>query len=236
MTARHPRSAARGASAMLFAIGAALAATGLAGCGTTNPFGPPLGDYQAAPRDLIGVAGISDHHVVHFSGRHGQVGKADRERLDAFIAGVGANRPESLRVALHGRANPAQLRGIVDILVSDGVDPRHIARADRSFGPPAPAGTVVVAVDRAIAVQPDCPGWLGHVSAPEDNFTNPNFGCSNAANFAAMIGDPHHLRHGASTIYSDGEVGATSVADYRAGKVKELPKVDGTSNIAPSIK
>jgi len=63
------------------------------------------------------------------------------------------------------------------------------------------------------------------VSAPEDNSTNPNLGCSDVTNFAAMVGDPHHLRRGASSIYTDGEVAATSVADYRADKVKELPKL-----------
>jgi len=228
MTAAQSRCAAPPAKVRFGTIGIGVIALILAGCGTTAPpgaLGPvDLGDFQAAPRDLVRVEGFSDSHLVRLDRAAGYVGKMERDRLAAFIADVAANRPESLRVVLRGAATQAQLKGVADLLVADGVDPTHIARADLRSGPAAPWGTIVVAVERAIAVLPDCPGWINHVSAPEDNLTNPNFGCSNVTNFAAMVGDPHHLRQGASSIYTDGEVGATSVADYRADKVKELPK------------
>jgi pilus biogenesis lipoprotein CpaD len=224
MTAANSGRMAAAARATKLAAAAALLALGLAGCGTTNPYGPPLADYQGDARDLIAVAGHADQHLVA-----GRFTRLERDRLAAFIASAASNRPESLRVTLHGRTSPGRLREIVDALVADGVDPRHIVRADPWLeAPPPPAGAVLVAVERAIAVQPDCPGWLAHVSAPEDNRTNPDFGCSNVTNFAAMLGDPHHLRQGASSIYTDGEVGALSVADYRADKIKELPKLRET--------
>jgi pilus assembly protein CpaD len=80
---------------------------------------------------------------------------------------------------------------------------------------------------------PGCPGWIDHVSAPEDNRPNPNLGCSDVSNLAAMVGDPHHLREGASSIYTDGEVAATSVTEYRTDKVKELPKTNEQFNVIP---
>jgi pilus biogenesis lipoprotein CpaD len=219
----------------LLAIGTLMLGLVLAGCGTTAPPGPQgpvdLGDYQAAPRDLVQVESYSDSHPVHL-GRGGSIGKPERDRLAAYIADVAKNRPESLRVALHGPASPAQLRQVEGLLVASGVDPRYI-RADWRSGPRAPRGAIIVAVERAIAVLPDCPGWINHVSAPEDNLTNPNLGCSDVSNFAAMVSDPHHLRQGASSIYSDGEVAATMVTDYRTDKVaerwKDLPKTEKTS-------
>ena len=211
----------------LLAIGIGMLALALAGCGTTAPPGPQgpvnLGDYQAAPRDLVQVESYSDSHPVRL-GRGGFIGKPERDRLTAYIADVAKNRPESLRVVLRGPATPAQLRQVGDLLVADGVDPRYI-RADRRSGPRAGRGAIVVAVERAIAVLPDCPGWINHVSAPEDNLTNPNFGCSDVTNFAAMVGDPHHLRQGASSIYTDGEVAATMVTDYRTDKVASGGKI-----------
>jgi pilus biogenesis lipoprotein CpaD len=224
----------------LVAIGIAVLALVLAGCGTTAPPGAPpgtdLGDYTAAPRDLIGVTSVADSHVVR-PGRAGYVGKPERDRLDAFIADVAANRPESLHVSLHGRATPVQLNAVANLLVADGVDPKHILLADWRIGPPVPGGTIVVAIERAIAMQPNCPGWVDHVSAPEDNHTNPNLGCSDVTNFAAMVGDPHHLSEGASSIYTDGEVAATSVAEYRTNTVvekwKDLPQLS-RSNIGVS--
>jgi type IV pilus biogenesis protein CpaD/CtpE len=62
-----------------------------------------------------------------------------------------------------------------------------------------------------------------------DNFSEPNLGCANAYNFAAMVGDPHHLDRGASSIYYLGERGAADVAAYRADKVKKLPPIQGFS-------
>jgi pilus biogenesis lipoprotein CpaD len=222
---------ARG-KARLLSIGIGMLGLALAGCGTTAPPGPQgpvnLGDFSAAPRDLVQVESYSDSHPVRL-GRGGYIGKPERDRLTAYIADVAKNRPESLRVVLRGPATPAQLRQVGDLLVADGVDPRHI-RADRRSGP---RGTIVVAVERAIAVLPDCPGWINHVSAPEDNLTNPNLGCSDVTNFAAMVGDPHHLKQGASSIYTDGEVAATMVTDYRTDKVadrwKDLPRTEKTA-------
>jgi pilus biogenesis lipoprotein CpaD len=207
-----------------------------AGCGITAPPGIEPDDYAAAPRDLIAVGSIAANHVVQLGGRGGHIGKPERERLDAFVTAVAANRPESLRVALRGPAAPARLKAVADQLVADGVDPKHIVLADRRYGPAAPRGTIVVEIERAIAAVPNCPGSVDHVSAPEDNRTEPNFGCSDVSNFAAMVSDPHHLSQGASSIYQDGERAATSVANYRAGKVKDLPAVNEQFSVIPAAR
>jgi len=223
-----PRGGARPAL-----IGIALLALAVAGCVMPPPDASQradLGDYRAAPRDLIGVTSIGDSHVVRL-GRGGSVSKVERDRLDAFIAAIATNRPESLRVSLRGRATTAQLNGVADLLVADGVNPGHIVRGDPRLGPP---GAVVVAVERALAVQPNCPGWVDYASAPADNRTSPDFGCANASNFAAMVADPHHLGEPASSIYHDGERGATSVASYRADKVKDLPALNETFAVIPT--
>ena len=80
----------------------------------------------------------------------------------------------------------------------------------------------MVAVERAIAVPPLSPGSTGHVTAPNDHLAEPNFGCSDMSNLAAMLADPHELRQASSTIYSDGERAANDVAAYRADKGKAL--------------
>jgi pilus biogenesis lipoprotein CpaD len=235
MTEAKSGAASPRGKTLLCAIGIGMLGLVLAGCGTTAPPGPEgpvnLGDYQGAPRDLLRVENLSNSHPVRLD-RSGAAGRVERDRLAAFIKDVAGNRPESLRVALRGPASPGQLRQVEGLLVAHGVDPQHI-RADRRSGPRAPRGTIIVAVERAIAVLPDCPGWINHVSAPEDNLTNPNFGCSDVTNFAAMVGDPHHLRQGASSIYTDGEVAATMVTDHRTDKVAErwkgLPQTEKTT-------
>ena len=214
------------------AVFATMLAVAIAGCAAPPVQEVDLGDYTAAPRDLIGVSSVTDAHVVR-AGKSG-MSTAERDRLDAFIARLAANRPESLRVTLRGPAGSAAMRSIATRLAVDGVDPQHIALAGPSASPPAPRGAVVVAVERAIAVQPSCPGGIDHPSAPEDNRNQANFGCSDVSNFAAMVADPHHLIVGASSIYHDGGRGAEAVAAHRADKVKDLPAINEQFTVIPA--
>jgi pilus biogenesis lipoprotein CpaD len=236
MTTGKPGSATFAAGARFGRAGVIMLGLLSAGCGLTVPPGIEPVDYTAAPRDLIAVGSIAESHVVQLGGGGGYPGKAERDRLDAFVTAVAANRPESLRVALRGPASPGPLKAVANQLVADGVDPKHILLVDRRYGPAAPRGTIVVEIERAIAAVPNCPGWVDHVSAPEDNRTEPNFGCSDLSNFAAMVSDPHHLSKGASSIYQDGERAATSVANYRTDKVKNLPAINETFSVIPSAR
>jgi pilus biogenesis lipoprotein CpaD len=230
ISARHAFVASRLSLRRAIVVGAlAFLATGCVS--TTAPFGIDLGDYEAAPRDLIGVNGFTSSFALRVSPK-GYISKTERARLDTFIAEFAENRPESLRVMLQGRATPAQRQTIRSVLAADGVDPKHVLRLDEQFAPSAARGTILVAVQRAIAIDPNCPGSMGHPSAPADNLTEPNFGCADASNFAAMIGDPHHLREPGWSIYYDGERGASDVAAYRADKVKPLP----TNNVGFEVK
>src|SRR4051794_30530645 len=200
----------------------------LVGCvdTTTAPWGLDLGDYQGEARDLIGVSNFAASHVIRF-GRGGAISEVERNKLGAFLAEIAYNRPESLRIAVYGRASSAQERTIAATLLADGVGPENIFwMPDGHTGPPVPRGTVVLAIERAIAVAPACPGFMGHPSAPTDNLSEPNFGCANVYNFATMVGDPHHLYRGASSIYYLGARGAADVTAYRTDKVKPLPRIN----------
>src|SRR5437870_13119190 len=116
------KSGSRGstAKARRGAISAIFAAAILAGCGTTVPPGVEPIDYTVAPRDLVAVVSVPDSLVVRL-GRGGHIDKREQDRLDAYVADVAANRPESLRVMLHGPATPAQFRAVADALIADGV-------------------------------------------------------------------------------------------------------------------
>lgn len=224
MTPMLPRFVRAAAHRRSSALGIGLMALVLAGCvpTTTVPYGIDLGDYEAAPRDLIAVDSITDDHLVRFAGRGGSVGPVERERLAAFIGKIAGNHPESLRVAVHGRVTARQRNLLRTLLAADGVDPQSVRWAGWHKGPAVRPGTVVVSADRAIAVKPLCPGAFGHPSAPNDNRPEPGLGCANTAALAAMIADPHDLPEPAATIYSSGERAANSAALYRADKVKPL--------------
>jgi pilus assembly protein CpaD len=209
-------------------VGGGLLVLMLAGCvdTTTAPSGVNLGDYQAPARDLVGVSLYTAEHVIRL-GPGGTVSQTERNNLEAFLTAIAYNRPESVRIVVHGRATPTQRGALTAALTADGVGPEHILWArDGELGRPVPRGTLVLAVERAIAIAPSCPGFMGHPSAPTDNLIEPNFGCSNVYNLAAMVADPHHLYRGASSIYYLGQRGAADVTAYRTDKVKPLPKIN----------
>jgi pilus assembly protein CpaD len=199
-------------------------ALALAGCAptTTAPWGIDLGDYEGPPSKLIAVDRVTDQQVIRLAGRYGSVGPVERKRLAAFITAVAGNRPDSLRVALHGRATAGQLRAVTNILAAEGVDPEHVRWTGWRAGPAVRAGTMMVVVERAVAVAPLCPGATGHISSPNDNLPEPNLGCANVSNLAEMVADPHELRQASGTIYGDGERAANNVLLYRADKSKPL--------------
>ena len=60
-------------------------------------------------------------------------------------------------------------------------------------------GTVRVIVTRSSAMVPGCPDWSNNSDTNLGNGTNANYGCAVNSNMAAMVADPSHLVHGASS-------------------------------------
>jgi pilus assembly protein CpaD len=224
-----PRGKGRSRAALAAAI--CLVASG---CDTTLPEGVNVSNYTVPPAQAVPVEFKNANHTLQFEPRSGTISKGERHRLEAFVSDFAGNRPESLRVELSA-GSEAHLRRVANILIGVGVEPKSIILAPRSARG-APAGMILVRAQRALAVLPDCPGWVDHVSAPEDNRGHPNFGCSNINNVAAMLGDPHDLIHGRSSIYEDGERAAVAVQAYRTDKVKELPPLQENFSVIPSAR
>jgi pilus biogenesis lipoprotein CpaD len=212
-----------------FLAAAGLGALLLAGCGETAPDSFYAVDSRAPPRQILKVDTKSDIHTVYVDRRTGLPSAIEKQRLDAFIDDLAKDRPDALHVELRGPEPVERLQRIASLLVERGVEPHKITifpGSNTGAAPLAGAYPVAGAGGRATAVIPDCPGWVAHVAAPADNRVNPNFGCTDASNFAAMVADPKDLVRGESTPYSDGERAASAVSAYRADKVKDLPKHD----------
>ena len=78
-------------------------------------------------------------------------------------------------------------------------------------------GTVRVVVTRSSAFVPGCPDWSNNSDTNLGNGTNANYGCAVNSNMAAMVADPSHLVHGASSDGSTVVMSSTKAIDsYRA--------------------
>ena len=81
------------------------------------------------------------------------------------------------------------------------------------------AGTVRVIVTRTSANVPGCPDWSAKSDANFKNATSTNYGCATNANLAAMVADPEHLLHGASSTGSTTVMSSTkAIESYREAK------------------
>jgi pilus assembly protein CpaD len=196
----------------------------LAACGETSPQGIPITDFQAAPRTILKVDSQTDVHTVMMD-RSGRLSPMERERLQAFLADFGGNRPESLRFELRGSETGA--RRLANLLTGAGFEAGKIAIAPSAAGglpPSSGSEQIVMTVTRLTAVVPECPGWIGHTSAPTDNRVNADFGCSDVSNLARMVADPGDLVKGQSSLYGNGDKAALGVSQYRTDQVKDLSK------------
>jgi pilus biogenesis lipoprotein CpaD len=200
-----------------------VAALALGGCEPTAPAEMSTINYQAPPRDVLATETKTTTIELH-TRSGGTLSISERRRLDAWLASFGRDRPGSIHAVIRGPGSREQLHSIAMELIAVGVEPQKIEIVSaqpsnwRRRGEP-----VIITAARAIAILPNCPGWIPHVSGPDDNRAEPNLGCSDTSNLAAMIVDPTELREGQSTPYHDGEVGALAVGRYRSDKVKQLP-------------
>jgi pilus assembly protein CpaD len=206
----------------------ALAALVLAGCEPTAPEDVLATNWESAPRDVLSTE--SRTATLTLSSERGTLSASERKRLFAWLAGFGHGRPGSIHALIRGPGSREQLHRIAMEMIAVGVEPQKIELVPGQPGPWRRAGVTITA-SRAIAILPDCPGWISHVAAPEDNAIEPGMGCSDTSNLAAMIRDPAELASGESSPYHDGEVGALAVTRYRTDKVKPLPTRNALSVI-----
>ena len=193
-------------------------AIGAAACQEPPPPEPKL----IAEPSAVEIDKTSTEHKLQVDG-HGNPSALEKRRLSAFIADTAGNRPESLHATISGSRPAEQLRGIARLLVADGVVESKITIVPgKGTGP---SSTVTIAFDRYTAAVPTCPAWSTGEVATNDNSTRANLGCTNLANFAAMIADPHDLVAGSSSRYGDGTTAAAGVQRYHEDKVKQLPKL-----------
>jgi pilus assembly protein CpaD len=188
---------------------------GLSSCAEPRPEPKLLAEPSA-----LQVEKTAATHMLYVNAR-GQASASERGRLDGFITGIGANRPESLHVTVSGAQPENRLRSLSKLLLADGVVSGKITLLPGTADPP---GVVRIAVERYVVRPPKCPEWSAEEAAGLDNTTRANFGCANLANFAAMVADPRDLVAGRSSRYSDGTVGAAAIERYQTDKLKELPK------------
>jgi len=200
-----------------------LAAVGICGCEPTAPEGATAINWEAPARDVLQTQSKTAAITIYLRGGSA-LAPAERRRLDAWLAGFGRDRPGSVHLVISGPTSRERLHAVAIEMIAAGVEPQKIELVPGRPGHWRSGEPITVTATRAIALNPNCPGWIPHVAAPVDNELEPTMGCSNTSNLAAMITDPAELITGQSNPYHDGEVGVLAIERYRTDRVKRLPE------------
>ncbi len=206
-------------SKLLLGIGAAATLTACAGVPT--PEAPPVATH--ADRHVIRVEEAGDRLDLAAPAGAATLTAEERRQLEGFAGqymrlghgplimstpSSGPNADSAARIA-----HEARMR-----LAEQGVPYSAIAGStyDGSATPDAP---VVLSFTRFEAFAPECtPIWRQDLAHQSNNQAYESFGCSNQANLAAMIEDPHDLLEPRADDPRDAGRRAVVLDRYRRGE------------------
>ncbi len=204
------------------------ALTGLGACATTPPADLPTGP-SAADIHRIDVAQSTSQVDIAVSAQ--DTGLSDTARTDLRrLAGAyarmghgplvlstpagGANAQAAARVAQQAR-----------ILLADTGVPYGAIASSTYDAAGAPAAPIIASFSHFEATAPECaPLWTQDLAHPVDNRPWDSFGCSAAANLAALIEDPRDLLGPREEDPRDGARRDTVMGHYRAGEPTATPR------------
>lgn len=133
-------------------------------------------------------------------------------------------------------ADPAQTARFVAaaraVLVSQGVAVEDIGSAAYEGDPKAP---MLVSYPFRKAEIAQCGKKWDELTHTEDNRVQPNFGCAETANMAAMIANPNDIAHPQAEQAPDLERRLTVLGKYAAGKVTAADEPDAKAGIVARV-
>lgn len=162
-------------------------------------------------------------HTVEFPFGSDTLSDSQVERLAAFLREARAG--QQARIVIDG---PRKAAGRFDILTEARIAAIADAIADQGFladisrrpvdSLSRPADSIVVAVSRAMVIEPDCevPKTI-YVPRPTHIWS-----CSTAVALGRMVVDPMDLKRGRPLGPADGETLSRGIERYRTDKVKVL--------------
>lgn len=208
----------------------------LAACGALEP--PPPAAW--APRRPE-IAEASYAYLVHFATDRAELAPGERDRLEAFLAGLPEGGRWRALVLGHAdeRASDAynmalserRARHVAELLRARGLERVEVAL--RAFGESRPLdpgrGEPAWSRNRRVEIRirhwtvaaPECGEWDRQPEVHGQQLL-PDLGCATAANLVAMVADPADLAEGRPLGPADGVHAAEAVVRYRTDKVKQL--------------
>lgn len=164
------------------------------------------------------------NHAVVFPADGARPYAREIDRLGRFVDRIRPNVTDRIVVATNpasdDKVTARRLALIGKALRERGLEPESRRMADVGEGGGQPPGVdeVVIQVERYAVRVPGCPDWSRPTIGGFSNLPSSNFGCANQVNLALMVDDPRDLVHGRERRWADGELTASAITRYRAGK------------------
>lgn len=191
-----------------------------------------LDDWSAVPAEKEARAHpVQYAHTVHFVPGDGRLAIVERQRLETFLARIGAGRGDRVVVAAPEAATARALRlderrrqAVAAYLSLSHIESRP-AVGDFAVEPPI-GETVAVVVRRHAVTLPGCPDWSERPGRTFNNTVSSNFGCASATNLGLMVANPADLEGGRRPGPMDGAFGVLAIQRYQKGETTPLAPED----------
>lgn len=160
------------------------------------------------------VSWVTFNHSVGFERSGAVFGKAERRRLERFLAETDVGYSDRVFVTTTSARHDQQAAAVAEHLRSLRLQPKVMITKSAANG-------VTVVIGRYLVTPPRCPDWAKRPGLDPANRVSSNFGCATVTNLGLMVADPGDLVHGHLAGPADGEAGARFIENYRKGQVKE---------------
>jgi len=222
-------------------LGAMLLAGSVSGCFLNPDAMPPTETVQThqlyhsllrlqPPVVRPEVETITIVHQVKFPFGEAELPDEEMASLAAFLEESGADDQARIEIdgprrrgGYHDPLAAARIEAIAEGVSRLGLKAEVAARPTQSMAKTEDA--TVVAVTRAMVIEPDC-NVPKTIYSPRPTHI---WSCSNAAALGRMVADPLDLERGRALDPADGEYSVLGVQRYRTDKIK-LPDAEATSS------
>ncbi len=204
---------------MLRSLLAIALAASLAACASGPKPGATVSAEPLTPTQRYTIAVTHAPEQILLAPHETGLSAPQRAALDDLVARWRDAGAEALRIQAPTGGGPSSYRTAAAVqayLTAAGVTPAQVELGGYDVAPGQPVA-IVVSFERYHAEGPKCGRDWKDFTATNDNDVNPNFGCANTANLAAMIANPEDLAHPQAETPPDADRRETVLAKYRSG-------------------
>lgn len=169
-------------------------------------------------------------HHLSLAETDGILREADWRKIDDFLTGAAAERPQTAHLAIAADAMSRNIGTVIRRAVGLGFERDNITTLALTGGDATThkRHSLVLTVRRYAAVLPNCP-QSAHLNLIDgDNMVSSDWGCATISTYGLQVTDPRDLMRGRAGAETDAVLTTAAIRRLETDKVKKLNNLSTT--------